>query len=408
MRTATKNMIVVFMAIVMAMAFMPAINPTYAATKPAKVKITKVSVKGKTVTVKWKKAKGAKKYQVKAGKKVVKTTATTSAKFKVKKSCTIKVRGINGRKKGSYSKSRKAKIKKSKRYHGKTPAKVEGLKVSVNHYTHTATVTWKKAKYATKYQVYFKSNSDDHSSFTKTTSSTTLKQDVKTIDEGCKYNVSVRGVNGSKYGKWNEYRKGVFARQITYEINGSTLTEGKGGTVTLDLIGEVTFTKINTLETNFGDYKEFYICGTTNDSKYIEYSGGEGVDSCTWSMGDASIYTLEDGLNSPDFDVNPAYYNDDDGSFSIKAEISDPSIKIAWTTAPRGEKPSEPSLDMDEEYADFEDMHGATVTVPTNGIITYGGDMRPYKDYNISDYNLWIKVYKGDRIVYENYHCRLD
>jgi len=401
MRTATKNMIVVFMAVVMAMAFMPAINPTYAATKPAKVKITKVSVKGKTVTVKWKKAKGAKKYQVKAGKKVVKTTKKTSAKFKIKKSCTIKVRGINGRKKGSYSKSRKAKIKKSKRYHGKTPAKVEGLKVSVDDYTHIATVKWKKAKYATKYQVHFKS--DNGSSFTKTTSSTTLKQDVKTIDEGYCYNVSVRGVNGSKYGKWNEYKWGVFASQITYEINGSTITAGKGGTVTLDPIGEVTFTKTYAVE---NDGEDFSVYGITDNGKYIEYCGGE--SGYTWGIGDANIYTYEDGLNSPDFDVNPSYYNDDDGSSSIKAEISDPSIKIAWTTAPRGEKPSEPSLDMDEGYADFEDMHGATVTVPTSGVITYGGNMRPYKDYNISDYSLWIKVYKGDRIVYEEYHCRLN
>ena len=402
MRTATKNMIVVFMAVVMAMAFMPAINPTYAATKPAKVKIAKVSVKGKTVTVKWKKAKGAKKYQVKAGKKVVKTTKKTSAKFKVKKSCTIKVRGINGKKKGSYSKSRKAKIKKSKRYHGKTPAKVKGLTVSVDDYTHIATVKWKKAKYATKYQVHFKSDDSDHPSFTKTTSSTTLKQDVKTIDEGYKYNVSVRGVNGSKYGKWNEYKRGISASQITYEINGSTLTEGKGGTVTLDLIGEVTFTKTSYLKNSGAN---FSVYGITDNGKYIEYCGGE--SSCTWGMGDANIYS-KDGLDSPDFTLDPSCYNGDDSSFSIKAEISDPSVKIAWTTAPRGEKPSEPSLDMDEEYADFEDMHGATVTVPTSGIITSGGDMRPYKDYNISDYNYWIKVYKGDRIVYEDYFCRLD
>lgn len=403
MRTATKNMIVVFMAVVMAMAFMPAINPTYAATKPAKVKITKVSVKGKTVTVKWKKAKGAKKYQVKAGKKVVKTTKKTSAKFKIKKSCTIKVRGINGKKKGSYSKSRKAKVKKSKRYHGKTPAKVEGLTVSVDDYTHIATVKWKKAKYATKYQVYFKSDSNDHSSFTKTTSSTTLKQDVKTIGEGYRYIVSVRGVNGSKYGKWNEYRKGVFARQITYEINGSTITAGKGGTVTLDLIGEVAFTKTYDVE---NDGEDFNIYGITDNGKYIGYCGGE--SGCAFSMGDTNICTYEDGLVSPDFDIHSHYYNDDDGSFSIKAEISDPSIKIAWRTAPRGEKPSEPSLDMDEEYADFEDMHGAMVTAPTSGIITSGGDMRPYKDYNISDYNYWIKVYKGDRVVYEKYLYRLD
>lgn len=401
MRTATKSVITVFMAVIMVMAFMPSINPTYAATKPSRVKITKVSVKGKTVTVKWKKAKGAKKYQVKAGKKVVKTTTATSAKFKIKKSCKIKVRGINGKKKGRYSKSRRAKIKKVKSYRGKTPAKVEGLKVSVNHYTHTATVTWKKAKYAKKYQVLFRSGENEHPDISKTTSATTYKQVLRTADDGYSYSVVVRGINGSKYGKWSKSSGGIYVNEMNHEINGSTLTEGKGGTVTLDLIGEVTFTKINVLE---NDGVDFRVYGTTDSGKYIEYCGGE--SGCTWGMGDSDIYTLEDGLNSPDFDVNPSYYNDDDGSFSIKAEISNPDIKIAWTTAPRGEKPSEPSLDMDEEYADFEDMHGATVTVPTSGVITYGGNMRPYKDYNISDYSNWIKVYKGDRVVYEDYHYR--
>lgn len=401
MRTATKNMIVVFMAVVMAMAFMPAINPTYAATKPAKVKITKVSVKGKTVTVKWKKAKGAKKYQVKAGKKVVKTTKKTSAKFKVKKSCTIKVRGINGRKKGSYSKSRKAKIKKSKRYHGKTPAKVEGLKVSVNHYTHTATVKWKKAKYATKYQVLFRSGENEHPDISKTTSATTYKQVLRTANDGYSYSVVVRGINGSKYGKWSKSSGGIYVNEMTHEINGSTITAGKGGTVTLDLIGEVTFTKTYDVE---NDGEDFSIYGITDNGKYIEYCGGE--SACSWGMGDANIYTYEDGLDSPDFNLSSRYYNDDNGSFSIKAEISDPNVKIAWTTAPRGEKPSEPSLDMDEEYADYPNMHRGTTNVPTNGVITYGGDMRPYKDYDIDEYNYWVKVYKDDRVVYEDYLYR--
>lgn len=401
MRTATKSVITVFMAVIMVMAFMPSINPTYAATKPSRVKITKVSVKGKTVTVKWKKAKGAKKYQVKAGKKVVKTTTKTSAKFKIKKSCKIKVRGINGKKKGRYSKSRKAKVKKAKSYRGKTPAKVEGLKVSVNHYTHTATVTWKKAKYAKKYQVLFRSGGNEHPDISKTTSATTYKQVLRTADDGYSYSVVVRGINGSKYGKWSKSSGGIYVNEMNHEINGSTLTEGKGGTVTLDLIGEVTFTKINVLE---NDGVDFRVYGTTDSGKYIEYCGGE--SGCTWGMGDSDIYTLEDGLNSPDFDLYPSYYNDDDGSAGIKAEISNPDIKIAWRTAPRGEKPSEPSLNMNEEYATFPNMHRGTVEAPSSGIITSDGDMQPYKDYNISDYDYWIKVYKGDRVVYEDYFYR--
>lgn len=112
--TITKRLSIVIIAIAVTMAFMPMMsqNQIYAASKkPATVKITKVSVKGTTVTVKWKKAKRAKKYQVKAGTKIVKTTSKTSAVFKVKKTCTVKVRGVNGKKKGSYSKSKKVTIK---------------------------------------------------------------------------------------------------------------------------------------------------------------------------------------------------------------------------------------------------------------------------------------------------------
>lgn len=112
--TITKRLSIVIIAIAVTMAFMPMMsqNQIYAASKkPATVKITKVSVKGTTVTVKWKKAKRAKKYQVKAGTKIVKTTSETSAVFKVEKSCTVKVRGVNGKKKGSYSKSKKVTIK---------------------------------------------------------------------------------------------------------------------------------------------------------------------------------------------------------------------------------------------------------------------------------------------------------
>ena len=123
----TKKITTIIIAIAVTMAFMPMMsqNQIYAASKkPATVKITKVSVKGTTVTVKWKKAKRAKKYQVKAGTKIVKTTSKTSAVFKVKKSCTVKVRGVNGKKKGSYSKSKKVTIKTASK--PKTPQSKEG------------------------------------------------------------------------------------------------------------------------------------------------------------------------------------------------------------------------------------------------------------------------------------------
>ena len=78
--------------------------------KPAKVKITSVRVSGTKITVKWKTAKNAKKYQVyvKVGAikwKLKKTLKNTSFKMTGKSGTTyrIKVRSVNGKKKGSFS-----------------------------------------------------------------------------------------------------------------------------------------------------------------------------------------------------------------------------------------------------------------------------------------------------------------
>ena len=71
-RTVTKSIIVVFMAVVMAMAFMPMMsqNQIYAASKkPATVKITKVSVKGTTVTVKWEESQESEEISGQGGNK---------------------------------------------------------------------------------------------------------------------------------------------------------------------------------------------------------------------------------------------------------------------------------------------------------------------------------------------------
>lgn len=90
-----------------------------AVKKPAQVKITKSTV-GKTwASLKWKKAKNAKKYQVyqKKGKKykrikTVKGTKTKISKLKQGTTYKFKVRGINGKKKGRFSKIETIKTKK--------------------------------------------------------------------------------------------------------------------------------------------------------------------------------------------------------------------------------------------------------------------------------------------------------
>lgn len=97
--------------------------PTYAASKPAKVKGVKaVAQSTSSIKITWKKAKGAKKYQVyratsKNGKyKKVKTTTKksyTNKGLKSNKKYYYKVRAINGKKKGKFSAKKYAKTKKS-------------------------------------------------------------------------------------------------------------------------------------------------------------------------------------------------------------------------------------------------------------------------------------------------------
>lgn len=91
--------------------------PTPAPKKIAKVTGVKVkSVKKKTIKVTWKKAKNAKKYQIKVNNKTYNATKTSrkikNKKFKKGKKVKVKVRGINGSKKGAWSKTVKKKITK--------------------------------------------------------------------------------------------------------------------------------------------------------------------------------------------------------------------------------------------------------------------------------------------------------
>lgn len=86
---------------------------------PKKVKITSVKASKKKITIKWKKAKYAKKYKVyyrvkgtkKWKSKTVKKTHYTIKKLKSKKKYQVRVRGINLNVKGKYSKTKTVKTK---------------------------------------------------------------------------------------------------------------------------------------------------------------------------------------------------------------------------------------------------------------------------------------------------------
>ena len=162
--------------------------------KPAKVRLTSVKVtsvnqskKRAKITVKFKKAKAAKKYQIylkvnKGKYKKVKTTAKQKYVYNaaIKKAYSIKVRAVNKNKKGKFSAVKTVKI----------PGQVTKVKMSVNK--QKIKVTWRKAKYANRYKVYTKVNKGKYK----------LKKTVKsnrytfTGGKGKKYFVKVKAFNG--------------------------------------------------------------------------------------------------------------------------------------------------------------------------------------------------------------------
>lgn len=87
--------------------------------KPAKVKIKSIKAGKKKFTIKWKKAKHARKYKVyyrvkgtkKWKPKTVKKTSCTIKKLKSKKTYQVRVRAINLTLKGKYSKTKTVKVK---------------------------------------------------------------------------------------------------------------------------------------------------------------------------------------------------------------------------------------------------------------------------------------------------------
>ena len=113
----TKKIAAAALAVLMVLSFMPMSQENAFAAKkakkPAKVKSVKVTVaKNNKVTVTWKKAKNAKQYNVsiKDGSSKL-TSVKTSKKLKVTFqggsaiNYTIKVQGVNGKKKGAFSKA---------------------------------------------------------------------------------------------------------------------------------------------------------------------------------------------------------------------------------------------------------------------------------------------------------------
>lgn len=153
----------------------------------------------KTITVSWKKVKGAKKYKVYKGKKLIRTTAKTSIKdtsvYSGKK-YTYKVKAVNGKKVSKASKS--VTITRINYTIIKTVKNGDG----------SVTLTWAKRKGANQYKVYRKTSG----SYTLLKKVTNDSYTDKNVVSGTKYKYMVVCYNTTTKTK----SMNCTARSITY------------------------------------------------------------------------------------------------------------------------------------------------------------------------------------------------
>lgn len=173
----------------------------YAASKPAKVTNVKQSSATTTaIKLTYKKASGAKSYQVQystkssmKSAKAVKSTGTSATIKGLKANTTYyaRVRACNAKKQyGAWSGKIKIKTNPAK------PAKVTGVKAKASG--NTITVTYAKAKNATYYQIeYTAANASKSAVATSKSASATLKN----LGSGVKYKIRVRACNKLANGK---------------------------------------------------------------------------------------------------------------------------------------------------------------------------------------------------------------
>lgn len=217
-----------------------------AVKKPTGVKVTNTA---HSLKVSWKKVKGATKYKVYRGSKVLKTTKKTSIKdFSVKagKKYTYKVKAVKGKKVSKASKKVTA-----------TRVNSSSMKTIVNN-PKSVKLTWTKRSGATKYEVYRKTTGSYKK--IKTVKSTSYKD--ANVVSGTKYSYRIVGVSkiGSKSVK-SAVRNIVFLSKVTgvearetkdtktIEVKWNTVKGAKSYDVYRIKAGDTEYTKVANVAT---------------------------------------------------------------------------------------------------------------------------------------------------------------
>ena len=313
MQTMRKNKLLracaVLLSAILVVTMMPTGSVVYAAAKkPAQVKNVKLVSKTKTsLKVKWAKPKYAKTYQVaykttgakkfsyvKAKKKNV-----TLSKLKSGVTYQVKVRAINGTKKGKWSAVKKFKTKTAK-----MPVKVTGFKVS-DATKNSFKAKWSKAKNAESYQIAYKKVGAKSYTYktTKKLSYTVSKLKVNTT-----YQIKVRAINGSKKGKWSVERKMKTAfAPVDIDDEDAILVSAGEEKITIDIKplgekGEAALYRLNANQYLAADSQSGLVTKNTKGTKVGSFDLGTGKTFTTNRVSDSGhdrvydkYYIVQDG-----------------------------------------------------------------------------------------------------------------
>ncbi len=180
------------------------------------------------IRITWKKVKGAKKYKVYRGKKVIHTVTDTKCydkKAKAGKTYKYCVQAVKGK-----TKSKKSKTITATRL---TQPKGASVKATFN----SLKFTWKSIKGATKYEIFRKTQNDTKYTKITTVKSTTFNDTTVKSDET--YYYRARGVKGDSVSKGSD----EVSERFVYGIGPFKMVIPKGsneGTLTWDAVPEAT------------------------------------------------------------------------------------------------------------------------------------------------------------------------